>query len=178
VNLGWPDILIGAILLIALLKGYKRGFVLELAGAIALVLSFVTPWFYGGVFDKPLQQWAHLGPGSAHVVGMFAVGILTYVAVMLVARAINLMMKLPILGLGNALAGGAVGLLKGLAGVWIVLYVVLFFPLSGDIRADLHRSALVQMITQPNQRVNDAIIGTLPLFARPVLAPVFERHRV
>lgn len=177
-NVVWPDILIGAILLIALLKGFKRGFVLELAGAIALVLSFVTPWFYGGVFDKPLQQWAHLGPGSAHVVGMFAVGILTYIAIMLVARAINLVMKLPILGLGNALAGGAVGLLKGLAGVWIVLYVVLFFPLSRDIRADLHRSALVQLITQPNQRVDDAIIGTLPLFARPVVAPLFERHRV
>lgn len=177
-NVVWPDILIGAILLIALLKGLKRGFVLELAGAIALVLSFVTPWFYGGVFDTPLQQWAHLGPGSAHVVGMFAVGILTYIAVMLVARAINLVMKLPILGLGNALAGGAVGLFKGLAGVWIVLYVVLFFPLSRDIRADLHRSALVQLITQPNQRVDDAIIGTLPLFARPVVAPLFERHRV
>jgi membrane protein required for colicin V production len=178
VNVAWPDILIGAILLIALLKGYKRGFVLELAGAIALVLSFVTPWFYGGVFDAPLQRWAHLGSGSAHVVGMFAVGILTYIAVMLVARAINIVMKLPILGLGNALAGGAVGLLKGLAGVWIVLYVVLFFPLSRDIRADLHRSALVQMITQRNERVDDAIIGTLPLFARPVVQPVFERHRV
>jgi membrane protein required for colicin V production len=178
VNVAWPDILIGAILLIALLKGYKRGFVLELAGAIALVLSFVTPWFYGGVFDAPLQQWAHLGPGSAHVVGMFAVGILTYIAVMLAARAINIVMKLPILGLGNALAGGAVGLLKGVAGVWIVLYVVLFFPLSRDIRADLHRSVLVQTIAQPNQRVDDAIIGTLPLFARPVVQPVFERHRV
>ncbi len=174
----WPDILIGAILLIALLKGYKRGFVMELAGAIALVLSFITPWFYGGVFDKPLQQWAHLGPGAAHVVGMFAVGVLTYVAVMLVARAINAVAKLPVLGLGNAMAGGAVGLLKGAAGVWLVLYLVLFFPLSRDIRADLHRSALVQAITQPNARIDDAIIGTLPSFARPLLQPVFVRHRV
>jgi membrane protein required for colicin V production len=174
----WPDILIGAILLIALLKGYKRGFVLELAGAIALILSFITPWFYGGVFDTPLQRWAHLGAGAAHVVGMFAVGVLTYLAVMLVARALNLVAKLPILGIGNALAGGAIGVLKGLAGVWVVLYIALFFPLTRDVRADLHRSVLVQLITQPNAQVDGALIGTLPSFARPLVQPVFARHRV
>ena len=174
----WPDILIGAILIVALLKGYKRGFVMELAGAIALVLSFITPWFYGGVFDKPLQQWVHLGPGSAHVVGMFAVGVLTYVAIMLLARAVNIVAKLPVLGLGNALAGGAIGVLKAAAAIWVVLYVALFFPLTRDIRADLHRSVLVQVITQPNTRVDDAIVSTLPAFARPVLLPVFARHRV
>lgn len=177
-HLVWPDILIGAILLVALLKGYKRGFVMELAGAIALILAFITPWFYGGVFDKPLQQWAHLGAGSAHVVGMFAVGILTYAAVMLLARAVNIVAKMPVVGLGNALAGGAVGVLKAAAAIWIVLYVALFFPLTPDIRADLHRSVLVQAIAQPNARVDDAIIGTLPGFARPVLLPVFARHRV
>ena len=174
----WPDILIGAILIVALLKGYKRGFVMELAGAIALILSFITPWFYGGVFDKPLQQWVHLGAGSAHVVGMFAVGVLTYVAIMLLARAVNIVAKLPVLGLGNALAGGAIGVLKAAAAIWVVLYVALFFPLTRDVRADLHRSVLVQVITQPNARVDDAIVATLPAFARPVLQPVFARHRV
>lgn len=174
----WPDILIGAILLIALLKGYKRGFVMELSGAIALALSLVTPWFYGGVLDAPMQKWLHLGPGSAHVVGMFAVGLATYVAVMLLARALNVVAKLPVLGFGNALAGGAIGLFKGIVGVWLLLYVALFFPLSREIRADLHRSALVQQFTQPDRRIDDAIIGTLPWFARPLVQPVFARHRV
>lgn len=174
----WPDILIGAILIIALLKGYKRGFVLELSGAIALALSLITPWFYGGVFDKPLERWMHLGPGSAHVVGMFAVGIVTYAGVMLLARALNLVMKLPVLGLGNALAGGAIGLLKGLIGMWLVLYLALFFPLSTDIRTDFHKSVLVHALTQPDQRIDDAISGTLPWFARPLLQPLFARHRV
>ncbi len=176
--LTWPDILIAAILLIALLKGYKRGFVMELSGAIALVLSLITPWFYGGVFDKIFEQWLHLGPGSAHVIGMFAVGIGTYVAVMLLARALNVVAKLPVLGFGNALAGGAIGLLKGLIGVWLILYIALFFPLSRDIRADLHRSALVQTLTEPDRQVDDAIIATLPWFARPLVRPVFARHQV
>ena len=174
----WPDILIGAILLIALLKGFKRGFVLELAGAIALICALITPWFYGGILDGTLQHAFHLGPGSAHVVGMFLVGVGTYLAIMLIARALNVVAKLPVLGLGNALAGGAVGLAKGAVGIWILLYVALFFPLSRDIRADLHKSMLVQMFTQPDKRVDDAIIGSLPVFVRPLVQPEFDRHRV
>jgi membrane protein required for colicin V production len=177
-GIAWPDIVIGAILLIALLKGFKRGFIMELAGAIAVILAFVTPWFYGGVFDYPLQQWLHLGPGSAHVVGMFAVGILTYIGVLLLARALSTIAKLPVLGLGNALAGGAIGLLKGAVAMWVILYVALFFPLSRDIRGDLHRSILVHVLTQNDGRVDDAIIGTLPSFARPLVQPLFARHQV
>lgn len=176
-HVAWPDILIGAILAIATLKGFKRGFIMELAGAIALILSFITPWFYGGIFDGLLQHTLHLGPGSAHVVGMFAVGVATYIAVLLLARTINAIARLPIIGLGNAFAGGAVGLLKGAVGVWIILYVALFFPLSHDIRADLHRSVLARLITQPNARVDAAIVHSLPGFTRPLVAPLFAHHR-
>lgn len=174
----WPDIIIGAILLIALLKGYKRGFIMELSGAIALVLSLITPWFYGAAFDGPIARLLHVGAGAAHVIAMFAVGVATYMGVMLLARVLSTVAKLPVLGFGNALAGGAVGLLKGAVGLWLVLYVALFFPLSPDIRADLHRSVLARALTQPNRRIDNAIIGTLPWFTRPLVQPVFARHQV
>jgi membrane protein required for colicin V production len=176
-NFGWPDILIAAILIIAALKGYKRGFITELSGAVALMLSLITPWFYNGAFDGALATKVHLGAGAAHVVAMFLVGLATYVAVLLIARILNAVAKLPLLGTGNALAGGAIGLLKGTIGVWIVLYVALFFPLSRDIRSDLHRATLVRWIVQPNARVDSAVIATLPWFARPLVNPLFERHR-
>ena len=35
-NVAWPDLVIGAILLLGALRGYSRGFVLELTGALAL----------------------------------------------------------------------------------------------------------------------------------------------
>jgi membrane protein required for colicin V production len=176
--MAWPDILIAAILLIAALKGYKRGFVMELSGAVALILALVTPWFYNGGFDPLLERTLHMPPGAAHVVAMFAVGLATYVAVLLLARILNTIAKLPVLGLGNALAGAAIGLLKGLIGVWIVLYIALFFPLSRDIRADLHRSVLVAYVTEPNARVDSFLNATLPWFARSLMTPLFARHRV
>lgn len=174
----WPDILIGAIVLIAALKGFKRGFIIELAGAIALLASLVTPWYYNSAFDDRLSRAMHVGAGSAHVIAMVLVGIATYAGVMIVARVLGAIAKLPILGLGNALAGGAVGLLKGLIGMWIVLYIALFFPLSHDIRADLHRSVLVGVVTMPNTYVDRALSETLPPFAHPLTDPIFARHQV
>lgn len=177
-GLVWPDILVAAILIIATLKGYKRGFVMELSGAVALVLSLIAPWFYNGAWDAALEKNVHVPAGAAHVVAMVLVGIATYVAVLLIARMLNAVAKLPVLGTGNALAGAAIGAIKGAIGVWIVLYIALFFPLSRDIRADLHRSTLVAWIAEPNVRVDDAIISTLPGFARPLVTPLFARHRV
>ncbi|HEY8314902.1 MAG TPA: CvpA family protein [Candidatus Baltobacteraceae bacterium] len=177
-SLVWPDILIAAIVLIAALKGYKRGFVSELSGAIALVLALIAPWYYNGAFDPMLEKAVHLGAGSAHVIGMFLTGVATYAAVLLLAWALNTVAKLPILGFGNALFGALVGFAKGAILVWLILYVVLFFPLSRDIRADLHRSTLATWITQPNARIDHAINGALPWFARPFIRPYFSRHRV
>ena len=174
----WPDIIIAAILLIAALKGFKRGFIMELAGFIAIVLALIAPWFYNGAFDGTIDGMFHVGPGSAHVIGMAAVGIATYAGVMIVARILSAIAKLPILGLGNALAGSAIGLFKGLVVIWVVLYVALFFPLSRDIRAALHRSVLVAMVTMPDDYVDRALRGTLPSFARPLTDPILARHRV
>lgn len=174
----WPDILIAAIIAFTTLKGYKHGFVMELSGAIALALALITPWFYNGAFDGALERAGHVSAGPAHVIALFAVGIATYVGVFVLARALNIVAKRSVFGVGNALAGAAIGLIKGTIFVWIVLYVGLFFPLSRDIRADLHRSVLVGYVTWPNGLVDDRINALLPSFARPFVHPIFARHRV
>jgi membrane protein required for colicin V production len=176
--MGWPDIIIGVILLIATLKGYKRGFIMELAGAVAVVLSMITPWFYNGAFDPAVQNLTHTGAGAARVIALFLVGIATYVAVLLVARVLNTVTKLPVLGFGNAVAGGLVGLLKGAVFVWVVLYVALFFPLSADVRRDFHRSPLVHIFAAPDAGIDERISATVPWFARPFVHSILDRHRV
>lgn len=176
--MSWPDIVILAIVAIAALKGYKRGFISELAGAIALFASIVTPFWYNGFADTAIETYVHLGPGSAHIIGMVLMGLGTYAAIMLIAWALNRFAKLPFLGLGNAIAGGLVGVVKATVFLAFVLWIALFFPLSADIRADFHRSYAVGLLTQPDQRIDDTINAVLPWYARPFARPFFDRHRV
>ena len=175
---GWPDIIVVAILGIATFKGYRNGFVSELSGTIALAAALIVPWYYSGFADTFLQVTFKLGPGSAHVIGLFLTGLAAYVAVIALAWFLNGVVKLPLLGIGNALGGAFVGFLKGALLVWFVLFVALYFPLSPDIREDLHAATLPVYFTKANAGIDAAIQGALPWFAKPVLNPYFSRHHV
>lgn len=174
----WPDILIVVVLAIATWKGYSRGFVSELGGAVAVVGALTTPWFYNGSFDEQIEGVLKLGPGSAHVVGMFATGLITYVVILIVARLLGRIAKLPLLGLGNALGGAAIGFAKGAILLWVVLFIALFFPLSPDIRDGLHDSKLAPFLVTYDAPIDDAILSTIPWFARPFVLPYFKRHHL
>ncbi|MBV9233637.1 MAG: CvpA family protein [Candidatus Eremiobacteraeota bacterium] len=174
----WPDVIIVAILAIATWKGYSRGFVSELGGAVAVTAGLVTPWFYNGSFDSQIERATKLGPGSAHVVGMFATGLVTYVLILVVARLLGAIAKLPVLGIGNAIGGALIGFLKGAVLLWLVLFVALFFPLSPDIRSGLHSSRFAPYFVSYDQPIDDAMLSTIPWFARPFVLPYFRRHHL
>jgi uncharacterized membrane protein required for colicin V production len=177
-GIAWPDVVIVVVLAIATLKGWSRGFVSELGGALAVTGALVTPWLYNGSFDPQIQAVTKLGPGSAHVLGMFATGLLTYLVIVTIARLLGTIAKLPVLGLGNALGGAVIGFAKGAILLWLVLFIALFFPLSRDIRADLHQSQLAPYLVQYDPRIDDALLSTIPWFARPFVTPYFRRHHV
>jgi uncharacterized membrane protein required for colicin V production len=177
-RLVWPDVLIGGIALFFALKGWKRGFVAEIAGAIALFAAIVAAIRYPGSLDDIAGRFFHVRAGAAHVVGMVIFALAVYFALMAGAWIAGRFAKLPIVSLGNRAAGAAVGSIKALAGVWAVLYVALFFPLTPDVRADLRRSAIVSAITEPNVGVDAVMRSALPQFVKPWADPIFTNHRV
>lgn len=177
-TLAWPDIVIGAIALIAAFKGFRRGFVKELGGAVALFFSIVTPWFYNGSLDGTIDAVTHMGRGSAHVFGMFLTGLATYVILIAISMVLDRIARLPVLGIFNAAGGALIGLAKAAIFCWLVLYVALFFPLSPDIRAGLHASPLAHAVTAWDPEIDGALYSTLPWFAKPFANGYFKRHRV
>jgi uncharacterized membrane protein required for colicin V production len=174
----WPDIVIAAFALIAALRGWKRGFVSELAGFVALALGLWSGYRYNGAFDRNIGAITHLGPGSAHVLGMAAMAFIVYAVLFIASLLLGRIAKLPILGTGNAIAGAALGIIKACLVTWAVLYIALFFPLSPDLRGDLHRSQLVAIITQPNAQLDNVIERQMPWFVKPFASTLFAHHRV
>ncbi len=172
----WPDLLILAVIALAVYKGFRRGFIAELSGAVAFFAALITPWFYNGAADHTLESLLHLGSGSAHVVGMFLTGLLTYLVVLALAAILNGIAKFPGLNIGNGILGACVGFIKGALLCWLVLYIALFFPLTRDIRSDLHRSQLASYLTQPDKNIDRTMLATAPWFVRAYLTPLFLNH--
>jgi uncharacterized membrane protein required for colicin V production len=174
----WPDLVIGAIALLFALKGWKRGFVAEVGGFIALAAAIWAALHYPGTLDQPMRDLFHVNAGSAHVIGMIAFAVIVYVALLVISSILSRIAKLPVIGLGNGAGGAAVGIVKALIGTWAVLYVALFFPLTRDLRADLHNSQLVALVTSENRQIDIVVQTTMPWFVRPLVQPLFARHRV
>lgn len=105
------DIVAGIILLLLFLKGLKNGFVIELASLAALVLGLV-----GAVkFSDLAAQWlsGYFQSQYLSVMAFVLVFVLVVLAVHLVARGIDRLLKAVALGWLNRLVGAFFGLLKG-----------------------------------------------------------------
>jgi len=176
VNLTWPDVVIAFIVLFGALRGFKRGLVRELAGAIALVFAITAAFRYPGIWDGFMRERFGLGFAAAHVVGMFAYATAAYAVVLALGAALSMVAKLPLIGIANAVLGALVGAAKALVFVWAVLYVVLFLPLAPSVRADLHRSQLIAVLAQPTRRLDAALRASLPSFLQPIADPLFAQH--
>ena len=174
----WPDILIVAVLVIGALKGFKRGFVSEIGGFIAIVLAFWAGLHYNGSFDDLVQSVTHATTGSAHVIAAIAFAITIYIVLLLLSNVLSVFAKLPVLGLVNNLLGIPVGVVKAAILIWAVIYVSLLFPLPADVRGDLRHSQLVAVATQPNAQVDATIVQSLPWFARPFVQGFLKSNRV
>ncbi len=177
-SLAWPDLIIGGITVFFAVRGFQKGFVSELAGAVAVFVAIVAGFRYTGGFDGLVTSVTGLTQGSAHAVGLLLFAIIAYAVVMLIAYLLGRIAKLPMLGIANGILGALIGACKALFGAFAVLYVVLFFPLPGDLRRDLQRSTLVALVTQPDKGVDDAVRELMPWFIRPLVGPFFDRHRV
>ena len=105
----WADAAIFVILVLSAYKGLRLGFIGELAGLVAIVAGLAAPWLYNGILDEPIAQATKLALPVAHVAGMIGTGIAAYVIVLVVASLLKGIAKLPLLGLGNAIAGAATG---------------------------------------------------------------------
>ncbi len=174
----WPDLVGFIILGLGSWRGWLRGFVSELTGIVALAVAIVAAFLYPGMWDDAFANWTHLGPGSAHVVGMLAFAAVAYAIVATIGYFLGGIAKLPLLNIANALLGAGVGFVKATLFLWIVIFIALFFPLSKDLRADLGHSYIVAQLERPNGPIDTFLKRSLPWFAKPFSNGLFGRHRV
>jgi hypothetical protein len=76
IHYGWPDIIIVVSVILSATRGWKLGFINELAGTIAVVVAVMAAFSYPGWWDGPLEYWTRLSSDSAHIFGtfLFAIG--------------------------------------------------------------------------------------------------------
>lgn len=125
------DIIVGIILILAIIKGFKNGFVIELASFVALILGVLGAIFLSSWSEALLRQWwdwKYLG-AIAFLITFIAIVFGTH----LIAKLVNEMIKLAALNTLNRITGAIFSLVKYAFIISILFSVLEYFNWSHSI---------------------------------------------
>ncbi len=122
------DIVAGILLLLAAIKGFKNGFVIELASLAALVLGIVGAIRFSGLTSQYLSRFFHSEYLS--LVAFFVTFVVVVIVVHLIARLVDKLVKAVALGWFNRLLGLAFGVVKAGLIVSVLLLALDVFGLE------------------------------------------------
>lgn len=117
-------IIAAVILLSGFIKGCRMGFAAEITSLISLLVS-VTALV---VLIRMVREYTDKDIVSV-IIGIISliVLILVYKIVSFILEALKLLSKIPVIKWGDALAGGAVGIVEGVVVIWILFTLVTMF---------------------------------------------------
>jgi membrane protein required for colicin V production len=122
-SLNYIDYIILVILVLFLIQGYRKGIIIGLATIAALVLGIYVAVHFSNYLDATLME--HLKPSRKWLPFLsFAITfILVVIAVMIVAKLTEKLVDLVGMGFFNHLGGAALGLVKGVILVSILVFI-------------------------------------------------------
>jgi membrane protein required for colicin V production len=138
------DLVLGAILVLLLIRGLYNGFIREVASIVGLFIGFIlASRLYPGVV--PLVGRFVEDQSYANIISYVIVLCGTFFVVLLVLSILRNIVRLSLLGNLDRVAGGAMGLIKGAVLCAIVLIVLTAFLPSDN--KNLSQSRLAPQIS-------------------------------
>jgi len=147
------DILIWAILLIFLAKGFWKGLVREVCTLLGLVAGGWAAFRYSSSLAEAVRPFIHLPQHVAAALSFlcifFLIGLLFY----LFGHLLTVIFKVMLLGGINRIGGGIFGLLEGAFVLCMVLYLGTTRPMPGKLKTALEHSQAARPFIQTGKEI-------------------------
>lgn len=112
-------------------QGFKRGFVVELASLVALILGIYAALYFSGYAVAFLQNNFNIDPDYVPVIAFIITFIIVVVIVHFAGKLLEKIINLVAMGFLNKLAGGIFGVLK--AAVFLSILILIINHFSDDL---------------------------------------------
>ncbi|MDT8393701.1 MAG: CvpA family protein [Bacteroidales bacterium] len=120
--MNWLDIVLAIPLLWFTYKGFRNGFVIELASLAALILGIFVALHFSFYAEDYLRENFEIGQQYLYIISFAVTFIIVAVVVYILGKIIHKLINIIALGFLNRLAGGIFGLLKCALALSVVLY--------------------------------------------------------
>ena len=126
------DIIIMILLVFGAVKGFKRGFVFEIAMIIGLITGIYLAFKFSDLIYAMLQKLLNDEGYLLHVVSFFIVFASIILVFIFFAKLMEVILKATALNIFNKLAGGVLGLIKFAFVISVIFW--LFLPLQSKTK--------------------------------------------
>ena len=152
--MNWLDIVLAIPILWFTFKGFRNGFVIELASLAALILGIFMALHFSFYAEDYLRENFEVAENYLYIISFAITFIIVAVTVYLVGKIIHKLVNIIALGFLNRLAGGIFGLLK----TALVLSVIIYFLNGFD-----SDSSIIKSEVKENSYLYDPIESIVPL---------------
>ena len=123
------DLIIIALLGYGLIKGYKKGLIVELFSFFGVFISFFISINLDDIVSKNIVELININFDILNIVVFILIFLLSYSAIIFIAKGFTKLIKFVYLGLLNSLLGSLFGGLKLLLILMIIVKIIFSFNL-------------------------------------------------
>ncbi|MEN8224059.1 MAG: CvpA family protein [Bacteroidota bacterium] len=159
--MNWLDIGLAIPLLWFTFKGFKNGFIIELASLAALILGIFVALHFSFYAEDYLRENFEVAENYLYIISFAITFIIVAVLIHLVGKIIHKLISIIALGFLNRLAGGIFGLLK----TALVLSVIIYFLNGFDTDSSIIKPEIKESsyLYEPVESIVPMIIPRLDL---------------
>ena len=176
--MNWVDALVFLTLAVAVWGGYRAGLIRELIGFAAIGVAWLLAGAFAGPFSDSISAQWHTPVGVVHLIGFWLLFLIVFAAVRAAGWISERFASLPILKIVSGIGGGLVAAAKSVLLLWFLLFVALFFPISGDVRSAMRSSPSARAIDSLDIPIYAMIEGSMPHTVRVVASTILKHHRL
>jgi membrane protein required for colicin V production len=147
------DILIWAILLVFVAKGFWKGLVREVCTLLGLVAGGWAAFKYSSLLAEVIRPFIHLPQHVAAALSFLLIFFLIGILFFLVGHLLTVLFKVMLLGGLNRIGGVFFGLLEGAFILCMVLYFGTTRPMPVKLRSTLEHSAAARPFIQTGKEI-------------------------
>lgn len=163
------DIVIGIILAFGLIRGFMRGFIIEITSLVALVLGIYGAIHFSFYAVGLLESYFSWQPQTLNITALILTFIIIVLAVLLLGKLITKLANIMALGLLNRLLGGVFGGLKMAVIISVVLMFLSTFSAQGFLidQKTISNSVLYQPIERLGEKILPSVLEEINATQHP-----------
>ena len=123
--MNWFDILIGVLLLIALINGYRKGLIMQLVGLATIILAAIFGGRLAEIIHPELNELINLSPEAARVFSFILAFALIAIVLSLIGRLLQKFIDVVLLSFFNRILGAVIAVGTMMLFLSILLNLVL-----------------------------------------------------